>query len=111
MNIVQKIREYKHEQRTRTSHPLSRVPNVYLSGGVDVAPGHRGKGREGILFVVDVSQEQVGIHIVGKRLVANTRKTVTNSLEGCSGGQPKRKIYRVENRDGSTWQHMCINNV
>ena len=86
MNIIQKICEYKHEQCTRTSHPLSRVLNVYLSSGVDIAPGHRGKGREGIFFVIDVSQEQTGIHIVSKCLVANTRKTVTNSLEGCSGG-------------------------
>ena len=59
---------------------------MYLSGGVDEAQGPTREDWDGVLFVVDVGQVQVGVHIVSKCLVADTRETITNGPEGCSGG-------------------------
>ena len=76
---------------------------MYLSGWVDEAHEHARTNWDGVLFVVDVGQVQVGVHVVGKCLVADTRETVTDGLEGCSGGEPKREIHRVKKRDSRTY--------
>ena len=59
---------------------------MYLSGGVDEAHEQTRADWDRVLFVVDVGQVQVGIHIVGECLIADTREAVTNGLEGCSDG-------------------------
>ena len=76
---------------------------MYLSGGVDEAHEHSRANWDGVLFIVDVGQVQVGVHVVGKCLVADTRETVADGLEGCSGGEPKREIHRVKKRDSRTY--------
>lgn len=65
---------------------------MHLSGGVNKTQEHTGADWDGVLFIVNVSQVQVGVHVVGECLVTNTRETVANGLEGCSGGQPEWEI-------------------
>ena len=84
--VVERAQHQRYEGLTGTRCPFAGVLDVYLSGGVDEAEEHTRADWDGVLFVVDVGQMQVGVHIVGECLVANTRETVTNGLEGCSHG-------------------------
>ena len=59
---------------------------MYLSSRVDITQEHSRADWDRVLFIVDVSQVKIGIHIVGECLVADTRETVAKGLEGCSGG-------------------------
>ena len=76
---------------------------MYFSSRVDISQKLGRRDWDGIFFVINVSQVQIRIHVVGKCLVADTRETVTDGLEGCSGGEPKREIHRVKKRDSRTY--------
>lgn len=76
----------KQEKLTGTRCPFARVLDVYLSRGVDEAQEHTRADWNGVLFVVDVGQVKVRVHVVGECLVADTRETITDGLEGCSSG-------------------------
>jgi hypothetical protein len=82
--------------------PLARLRDMYLTRRVHVSQEHSRHDRDRIFQVVDVRDVQVGIDIVCKCLVANTWKTIEDSLERRSGREVKREVNRVKKRERST---------
>lgn len=81
MCVLHRIYHQKWKQPTGTRCPLARVFDVYFSRGVDEAQELTRANRDGVLFVVDVSQVQVGVHVVGECLVSDTRETISDGQE------------------------------
>lgn len=70
---------------------------MYLTLGMDETKKLSWDGRHRILLVCDMREILVGgVHIVGERLVTDTRHAVAHSLEGDSRREMERKEYRVQ---------------
>ena len=81
---------------------------MYFSSRVDISQKLGRRDWDGIFFVINVSQVQIRIHVVGKCLVADTRETVAVRLERCSRGQPKGEIHRIEKGDSPTYTNTNV---
>ena len=88
---------------TRARRPLARLRDVYFARRVYISQEPSGYDRDRVLQIVDVRDVQVSIDIVCKCLVADTRKTIEDSLECRSGGEVEREVNRVKKRERSAY--------
>ena len=77
---------------TGARRPFARLCDMYLARRVHVSQERCKHDRDRIFQVVDVRDVQVGIDIVCKCLVSNTRKTIEDGLKRRSGGEVEREV-------------------
>lgn len=81
--------------------PRTRVPDMYLAGGMVEAEEAAGQDGDEVLLIVDVRDaEPERVDVVREVLVPDAREAVPDEAHG-GGGDLQVEVYGVEEGDGS----------